>query len=314
MSYQLQKQENSLQKNTIQITTIEEFENALRTLKQGASASLISALNAQLQVIQYIQSPKLVDSSFDLLFSNLRKSIRATTKEQRGVVRERAQLMIHNYIFFLQAKLDYMIEDHSAAGKEVLIQATENIVTAAQELLQEGGISMEINQYLVATKIVSKFDGNFIQKVWNFLFGSSRIQQKYEDLMETLYLLFKKLKRNRKLIGESDIIPELIHRYRKEVATYKNQTVLDLLSIDNWFTIFISTVFGWGILFLLGYYISGSFIDYSIPKNRTIIGWIGGLGYFIPLYIYLFVRFRIAFLSWRYERLANSFYPKDNDL
>jgi|GEM_PF-713126 hypothetical protein len=314
MSYQLQKQENSLQKNTIQIATIEEFENALRTLKQGASASLISALNAQLQVIQYIQSPKLVDSSFDLLFSNLRRAIRATTKEQRGVVRERAQLMIHNYIFFLQAKLDYMIEDHSAAGKEVLIQATENIVTAAQELLQEGGISMEINQYLVATKIVSKFDGNFIQKVWNFLFGSSRIQQKYEDLMETLYLLFKKFKRNRKLIGESDIIPELIHRYRSEVATYKNQTVLDLLSIDNWFTILISTVFGWGILFLLGYYISGSFIDYSIPKNRTIIGWIGGLGYFIPLYIYLFVRIRIAFLSWRYERLASSFYPKDDNL
>ena len=165
MSYQLQKQENSLQKNTIQIATIEEFENALRTLKQGASASLISALNAQLQVIQYIQSPKLVDSSFDLLFSNLRRAIRATSKEQRGIVRERAQLMIHNYIFFLQAKLDYMIEDHSAAGKEVLIQATENIVTAAQELLQEGGISMEINQYLVATKLVSKFDGNFIQKV-----------------------------------------------------------------------------------------------------------------------------------------------------
>ena len=54
MSYQLQKQENSLQKNTIQITTIDEFENALRALKLGASASLISALNAQLQVIQYI--------------------------------------------------------------------------------------------------------------------------------------------------------------------------------------------------------------------------------------------------------------------
>ena len=261
MSYQLQKQENSLQKNTIQITTIEEFENALRTLKQGASASLISALNAQLQVIQYIQSPKLVDSSFDLLFSNLRKSVRATTKEQRGVVRERAQLMIHNYIFFLQAKLDYMIEDHSAAGEEV---------------------------------------------------GSSRIQQKYEDLMETLYLLFKKFKRNRKLIGESDIIPELIHRYRSEVATYKNQTVLDLLSIDNWFTILISTVFGWGFLFLLGYYISGSFIDYSIPINKTIANWVGGLGFLIPLYLYIFVILRIGFLSWEYGRLAKSFYPSDD--
>ena len=207
-----------------------------------------------------------------------------------------------------------MIEDHSAAGKEVLIQATENIVTAAQELLQEGGISMEINQYAIATKIVSKFDRNFIQKVWNFLFGSSRIQQKYEDLMETLYLLFKKFKRNRKLIGESDIIPELIHRYRNEVATYKNQTVLDLFSIDNWFTILISTVFGWGFLFLLGYYISGSLIDYGIPINKTIANWVGGLGFLIPLYVYIFVILRIGFLSWKYGRLANSFYPSDADL
>lgn len=173
---------------------------------------------------------------------------------------------------------------------------------------------MELNQYAIAAKIVSKFDGNFIQKVWNFLFGSSRIQQKYEDLMETLYLLFIKIKRNRKYIGESDIIPELIHRYRKEVAIYKNQTVLDLLSIDNWFTILISTVFGWGFLFLLGYYISGSFIDYSIPINKTIANWVGGLGFLIPLYLYIFVILRIGFLSWKYGCLAKSFYPKDDDL
>jgi hypothetical protein len=189
MSYQLQKQSNSVQRRDVYVNSLEEFESTLRGLQKGASESLVCALNAQLQIIQYIQSPKLVDSSFDLLFSNLRKSIRSTPKDQREIVRERAQLMIHNYIFFLQAKLDYMIEDHSAVGKEVLIQATENIVTAAQELLQEGGVYMELNQYAIAAKIVSKFDRNFIQKVWDFFFGSSRIQQKYEDLMETLYLL-----------------------------------------------------------------------------------------------------------------------------
>ena len=70
--------------------------------------------------------------------------------------------MIHNYIFFLQAKLDYMIENHSAAGKEVLI-----VVVSAQELFQEGGVYMVLNQYAIAAiaaKIVSKFDGNFYQK------------------------------------------------------------------------------------------------------------------------------------------------------
>ena len=87
-----------------------------------------------------------------------------------------------------------------------------------------------------------------------------------------------------------------------------------MLSIDNWFTIFISTVFGWGFLFLLGYYISGSFIDYSIPINKTIANWVGGLGFLIPLYVYIFVILRIGFLSWEYERLAKSFYPSDDDL
>ena len=113
MSYQLQKQNNSVQRRNVYVNSLEEFESTLRGLQKGASESLACALNAQLQVIQYIQSPKLVDSSFDLLFANLRKSIRATPRTQREFVRERAHLMMHNYIFFLQAKLDYMIEGHS---------------------------------------------------------------------------------------------------------------------------------------------------------------------------------------------------------
>ena len=161
---------------------------------------------------------------------------------------------------------------------------------------------------------MSKFDRNFIEKVWDFFFGGNRIRRKYAELMETLLLLFKKLKRHKKLIGKSDIIAELIHRYRKDVAIYRNQTVLGWFSNGDWLIFVIITFFAWPILFLIGWAVSGSFIDYSIPKNKTIIGWIGGLGYFIPLYVYLFAKLRIAFLSWKYGRLAKSFYPKDNDL
>ena len=67
--------------------------------------------------------------------------------------------MIHNYIFFLQAKLDYMIEGHSVAGKEILTQATENIISSTQELLEnEGGMQLVLDKRVLVAKMVSKFD------------------------------------------------------------------------------------------------------------------------------------------------------------
>lgn len=102
MLYQLQKQNRSVQQNVHGVNSIEEFESCLKELQKGASESLASALNAQLQVVQYIQSPKLIDSSFDLFFANLRRSIKSAPNNVRKEnIQERTQLMIHNYIFFL---------------------------------------------------------------------------------------------------------------------------------------------------------------------------------------------------------------------
>lgn len=315
MPYQLQKQNRSVQ-NVREVNSIEEFESCLKELQKGASESLVSALNAQLQIVQYIQSPKLIDSSFDLFFANLRKSIKnAPNSVQKENIQERAQLMIHNYIFFLQAKLDYMIEGHSVAGKEILTQATENIISSTQELLEnEGGMQLVLDKRVLVAKIVSKFDQNFIQKIWNYFFGASRIERKYEELMHTLELLFAKFERHKKLIGKSDIIPELIHRYRKEVVHHKNRSALALFSEGNLWGFVIGSLIVWSILFMIGYYVSGSYVDYSIPENKKIISIIGWSGCFIPLYIYLLIRLRMFFQSMKYKRLSKSFYHTDDDL
>lgn len=273
-------------------------------------------MNAQLQVVQYIQSPKLIDSSFDLFFANLRRSIKsAPNSVQKENIQERTQLMIHNYIFFLQAKLDYMIEGHSVAGKEILTQATENIISSTQELLEnEGGMQLVLDKRVLVAKMVSKFDQNFIQKIWNYFFGASKIERKYRELIHTLELLFAKFERYKKLIGKSDIIPELIHRYRREVVHYRNRNALTLFSQENLWGFIIGFLIVWSILFMIGYYVSGSYVDYSIPENKKIISIIGWSGYFIPLYMYLFIRLRMFFQNMRYKRLAKSFYYTDDDL
>ena len=316
MTYQLQKQNQLVQQNVQEINSLEEFENCLKELQKGASESLSSALNAQLQIVQYIQSPKLIDSSFDLFFANLRKSIKYTPNSvQKENVQERAQLMIHNFVFFLQAKLDYMIEGHSVAGKEILTKATENIIGSIQDLLKnEGGTLLMLNKQVLVANIVSKFDQNFIQKVCNYFFGGSRIERKYGELMQTLELLFTKFERHKNLIGKSDIILELIHRYRKEVVHYRNRNALALFSEGNLWGFVIGFLIVWSILFMIGYYVSGSYVDYSIPENKKIISIIVWSGCFIPFYIYLLIRLRMFFQSMKYKRLAKSFYPADDDL
>ncbi|WP_314967418.1 hypothetical protein [Capnocytophaga gingivalis] len=83
-----------------------------------------------------------------MFFANLRRSIKSAPNSiQKENIQERTQLMIHNYIFFLQAKLDYMIEGHSVAGKEIFIQATDNIISFTQELLKnEGGMQLVLDK------------------------------------------------------------------------------------------------------------------------------------------------------------------------
>ncbi|WP_424651121.1 hypothetical protein [Capnocytophaga gingivalis] len=246
-----------------------------------------------------------------MFFANLRRSIKSAPNSiQKENIQERTQLMIHNYIFFLQAKLDYMIEGHSVAGKEIFIQATDNIISFTQELLKnEGGMQLVLDKRVLVAKIVSKFDQNFIQKIWNYFFGASKIERKYRELIHTLELLFAKFERHKKLIGKSDIIPELMYRYRREVVHYRNRNALALFSQENLRGFIIGFLIVWSILFMIGYY-----VDYSIPENKKIISIIGWSGCFIPLYIYLFIRLRMFFQNMRYKRLAKSFYYTDDDL
>ena len=90
-----------------------------------------------------------------------------------------------------------------------------------------------LDKRVLVAKIVSKFDQNFIQKIWNYFFGASKIERKYRELIHTLELLFAKFERYKKLIGKSDIIPELIHRYRREVVHYRDRNALALFSQEN---------------------------------------------------------------------------------
>jgi len=296
-----------------EISTLEEFKGYLKeVLQEDSSKSLENALKAQLLVIQYIESPKLIDSSFDLLFANLRKAVKYSSDSiERDNIQEKAQLMIHNYIFFLQAKLDYMYDNQRKATREILEQATEKVIEGAMESIKQvnPALPIPVNIAIVAKQIVGKFDRNFIQKICGLIFGIGDAKDKNRELIETLSLLFDKFVRYKHVIGKSDIIPGIIYRYGSAVVWYRNKEMLQPFYKETIVAYIFRIWVIWGIIFGFLYYMSSYYIDYRVFENKRVIYTIGGLGMLIPLYKYIFVKLKMFLENMKYKRLANSFYP-----
>lgn len=221
---------------TAQLTkaqNIQDVEVALQQIAETANESLAAALNAQIQVLRYVQSPKLYDSSFDLLFANVRKAIKMTdSSKERELIREKSVVMINNYIFFMQAKIDYdtavqrseyeslMEEAVLALGESVADVATA-AATAGTGTAAKAAMKQAVVNSLMKEQAKGK-DGLLLKfmRWWN---KDSALKQKQEEFVETIYSLIGKLAKNKKIIGKSDIIAGLIERYTEDIAEHYTQ-------------------------------------------------------------------------------------------
>lgn len=208
------------------ITTIEEMEHYLSDLQQEASSSLASALKAQLQVIKYVSSPTLVDSSLDLVFKNLKSAVHNAPSEDIKIeMLEKAHLMIHNYVFFMDARIQYSIENNRERGKALLQEASEELVKSAQELIIAAatqGRSIAIKQ--VSKSLVKRAnDSGFFKKIIDWFYRSQKNKRELSNFLRSLSLLFKKLERHQDLIGKSDLIGGLIERWKEDVIDFETQ-------------------------------------------------------------------------------------------
>lgn len=303
-----------------EITTIEEFKNFLRELQSNASTSVEAALKAQLLMIQYVESSTLSDSAFDLLIENLRKALKyADSPTEKEILREKTQLIFHNYIFFLDAKLKYMADDRDKAARELLLQASEQIFDVAVSIvslataIKSGSISSKINSQSLAAQLTKTFDRNFIQKICAYFSKTDNLINKYFELYRTISLAFNKLERHRKVIGKSLIISELIYRWRGIVVAKESSGILGYFSKDeigaflfkDWSICTIVCVL---LYFLLKY------VGYNIAENKTILVTAVGIIMLNPLYLYLYGSVEHYLLDRKYRRLAESYYPSDDDL
>ena len=87
------------QNGNIEISSIEDMTCFLEELQEHASDSVESAIKAQLQVIRFIQSPTLVDTTLDTLILNLKNSLDLSESKSETIkLKSQFSLMIQNYI------------------------------------------------------------------------------------------------------------------------------------------------------------------------------------------------------------------------
>lgn len=224
---------NTIELQLTQIETLEQLKNTIENIKLDdvslKSQALNTTLGLQLKVINLIDKSTLVDSSFDLIFSDFKKALRESIdEEEREIIREKVQLYIHNYIFFLDAKLCYFINKNKQNEEELLIEAANLLAeNSADLLLLASGVGaprVVVSKLAKEILLKAKDNPGLIKKLTSWIKKEERQRDATLNFIQTIDLLYKKLDYHKNSIGKSDLIHGLLIRWSEDVIRYRTNT------------------------------------------------------------------------------------------
>lgn len=230
------------QNGNIEISSIEDMTCFLEELQEHASDSVESAIKAQLHVIRFIQSPTLVDTTLDTLILNLKNSLDLSESKSETIkLKSQFSLMIQNYIFFLDARLQSEINDNQKESQKLLEEAgtmlSKSVVDVAELYVTAGTSSLKKFAGRVIVKNVFAINENQNQKqniigrligFWN---KEKNTAKKKDDFYKTLFNTIKKLDKYSDYIGTSLLINGMIERYSSDITQHAFSA--DFEEIDN---------------------------------------------------------------------------------
>lgn len=247
---------SAVTKPDIKIKTIDDVQSYLLKLAESANESIVCALQAQIQVLRYVQSPHLVDGTFEMLFENTRKALKyAVSEAERKEIQEKTSLMIHNYLFWVQARLDFeyhMIEDDESDNREQMRKLVANaaemladtvvqVATVAATTAISGGTTVAIKAAVTNDLVTSLNDPNkqaqrkgLFRRLIDWWTAEDRINERWEkyeqrqiEFYQSLDKLIEKLAKRSSIIGKSNLVAGIIDRYAGDLCHYHFRTQLN---------------------------------------------------------------------------------------
>lgn len=224
-----------------EINSLEQMGAWLASLEDGASVSVQEAVKAQMQVIQFVQSPTLVDTTLDTLILSLKKSLKkASNEDEKEHLRESFSIMIQNYVFFFDARMQYAINESKDEARQIFLQAGEMLSNSVKDvalMAVNGKKKVEV----AAVVVHNLFDTNdnksafdLFNRIWKWWNKDKIIAEKREEFYVTLYNICKKLGKYQPLIGESMLINGMIERYIPAIYNYVSEQALEQNELGDW--------------------------------------------------------------------------------
>lgn len=209
------------------ISSIDDMELYLTEIQRNASNSISCAINAQLQVIKFVSTANLIDSTFDLILHNIKKSVSyAKSKKEEDDIREQGALIIQNYVFFSKAKLQYAINKNEKEAVELYKEATIQLVQTSIKIaaIASGNPApiLETSHQIALNILNSNKEktGTFIGRLIEWIHKEQENEKRTNDFYLSLHNLINKLDRRFYIIGKSNLIAGLIQNYALDLTDY----------------------------------------------------------------------------------------------
>jgi len=201
------------------VDSIPELKNYLSGLKdKEGETALAYALNAQLQVLEVVQSSSLSMSMFDVMLESLNTALERTENDsQKKLIQQKAAIMINSMFFFMEAKIIFKKEKRKEDGLQLLSKACNMLADSAPAIANLAitkGMSILVDGKKIFENI-SK-DRSIIDQVIYFVSGGGKIEEMEIAFLEFKFSVLDKLSVYRHLFGRSILLAELVDRVGPE--------------------------------------------------------------------------------------------------
>ena len=202
------------------IDSVDSLNCYLQSLQADASPAVMMALQSQLQVLKYVQSPSMMLMAVDNIMLCLHKALKSaedeTTKEN---LKETFTTLIQSFIFAIEAKLRYEIDSAREESIQLLAEAGDLLmssVTSTAMMVVPVAAGQKVGNAL--PKMVNVFAQNAEQK--SFLGRlimvkgkKALIEEKKAEFDKTLNYIFEELDNYSALVGPSIQLHGMLKRY-----------------------------------------------------------------------------------------------------
>lgn len=202
------------------IDSVDSLSCFLQSLQADASPSVIMALQSQIQVLKYVQSPTMMLMAVDNIMLCLHKALKSaedeTTKEN---LKETFASLLQSFIFAIEAKLRYEVDNAREESVQLLAEAGDLLMTSVTSTAMMV-VPMAAGQKVghVLPKMVNVFAQNTEQK--SFLGRlimvkgkKALIEEKKAEFDKTLNYIFEELDNYSALVGPSIQLHGMLKRY-----------------------------------------------------------------------------------------------------